>query len=456
MTKRNYDDSESAESTLEPSITRRDFMRVRMPNPMRDLLRYLLISMGVALLGSGTARSQVSGTPAGRVVVVQNENSAISRAIAADYRQRRGVQYIVTIKCPDSAVEPLSETIDLVTFKQNIERPLRVFLTNHRGVDFIVLTKGIPIRLRGAGEESGLEWFSLDSRLAAIDYEEQPNAVRVDIEDPDYRAIWIAEFHSTYKAQAWANKFWNSDRRFSHAEFGGYLVTRLDGYTEADAKALISRSLQAEALLDSRRKPTGEILLDSDPRWGYSRQERGPYSILSGGRANRGNAKLSSEKAHLGDFNSDMKSATDLLRERHLPVLFEQTGKFVGHQTNLMGYFSWGSNDAAFDLAAYRSLKFAPGALGDTAVSTSGRTFLISQGGQSLIADLIGQGITGVKGYSDEPLVQAISAPSIVLDRYTRGWTLAESFYAGSALVGWQDIVIGDPLARAYPPIESE
>jgi hypothetical protein len=38
-----------------------------------------------------------------------------------------------------------------------------------------------------------------------------------------------------------------------------------------------------------------------------------------------------------------------------------------------------------------------------------------------------------------------------MFDRYTRGWTLAESFYAASALVGWEDIVIGDPLCRAYP-----
>ena len=69
----------------------------------------------------------------------------------------------------------------------------------------------------------------------------------------------------------------------------------------------------------------------------------------------------------------------------------------------------------------------------------------------ALIADLIAQGVSGVKGYTDEPLVQAVASPSIVFDRYTRGWTLAESFYAGSALVGWQDLVIGDPLARAYP-----
>ena len=86
----------------------------------------------------------------------------------------------------------------------------------------------------------------------------------------------------------------------------------------------------------------------------------------------------------------------------------------------------------------------------DTAVSTSARTFLKTQGGQSLITDLVAQGVTGVKGYTDEPLLQAIASPSVMFGRYTSGATLAESFYAASRLVGWEDIVIGDPLCRAY------
>jgi hypothetical protein len=35
------------------------------------------------------------------------------------------------------------------------------------------------------------------------------------------------------------------------------------------------------------------------------------------------------------------------------------------------------------------------------------------------------------------------------MDRYTSGFTLAESFYAASRFVGWEDVVIGDPLGRA-------
>jgi hypothetical protein len=60
------------------------------------------------------------------------------------------------------------------------------------------------------------------------------------------------------------------------------------------------------------------------------------------------------------------------------------------------------------------------------------------------------QGITGVKGYTDEPLLTAVASPSILFDRYTRGWPLAESFYAASRFVGWEDIVLGDPLCSPY------
>jgi hypothetical protein len=98
----------------------------------------------------------------------------------------------------------------------------------------------------------------------------------------------------------------------------------------------------------------------------------------------------------------------------------------------------------------YNSLTFAPGAVAETIVSTGARSFLPTTGGQSKIADLITQGVTGIKGYSDEPLVQGVASPSVLFDRYTRGWTLAESFYAASRLVSWMDIVIGDPICRAY------
>ncbi len=133
-----------------------------------------------------------------------------------------------------------------------------------------------------------------------------------------------------------------------------------------------------------------------------------------------------------------------------IPVELETSKQFAGNRTNLAGYYSWGSNDSHYKAEAYQSLQFAPGSISDTAVSTCARTFLPTQGGQFLTADLIAHGLTAAKGYSDEPWLQANSSPTIVLDRYTSGYTMAESFYAGSRFVGWEDVIIGDPLCAPY------
>ena len=60
-----------------------------------------------------------------------------------------------------------------------------------------------------------------------------------------------------------------------------------------------------------------------------------------------------------------------------------------------MGYVSWGSNAGAdFTLAKYQNLSFMPGSIGETYVSSGGRTFNLPTDcqiiqGQSLIADLV-------------------------------------------------------------------
>jgi uncharacterized protein (TIGR03790 family) len=150
------------------------------------------------------------------------------------------------------------------------------------------------------------------------------------------------------------------------------------------------------------------------------------------------------------EYNADMRHAHDLLVARGAPNELDLSETFVGHRNNLLGYFSWGSNDPRYSSEAYQTLFFAPGSLSDTAVSTSARTFLPTTGGQSLLADLIAHGLTCGKGYVNEPLLQAIASPTIAMSRYTSGYTMAESFYAASHFVGWEDVVVGDPLCCPY------
>jgi uncharacterized protein (TIGR03790 family) len=380
-----------------------------------------------------------------QVLLVVNTNSSVSREIGDDYAVKRKIKNILSIHCQDSALNAENETVNLTDYIRSIENPIRGYLAMHANIEFIVLTKGIPIRITGSAMGSCDEHSqepksvrghpSVDSTLAALDYARLPGAMKIDITGSG--AIGCA----------YSNRYWNATEPFSHRKFGGYLVTRLDGYTAADAEALVARSLAAEQNI-AQILTRGKILLDVEPVFGLGDKTTQPGPIAS--------TNIPAESAY-SEFNADMRHAYDVLTNRGIPVELDLTTKFIGGRSNLLGYFSWGSNDERswesndfYSTNAYLSLYFAPGALSDTAVSTSARTFLPTTGGQSLMVDLIAHGLTGAKGYTDEPLLQAIASPTIVFDRYTAGYTLAESFYAASHFVGWEDVVIGDPLCSPY------
>jgi uncharacterized protein (TIGR03790 family) len=381
----------------------------------------------MTLFTCGAVAASKPAHSAEEVLLVYNANSPISTAIAREYSAKRGVSKTVVIHCADSAVSSDNETISLANYTSQIAAPIGKYLKQHPEINFIVLTKGVPIRIDGGitgsrdENSTGNLHPSVDSYLAAMDYPERKDAVKISIHGSGARGF------------GWLNHYWKADVPFSHAKFGGYLVTRLDGYTQADAESLITRAAQPESVLD------GKILLDVQPIFKIHEVDSQPLTVTG----------TITDESDWGSWNADLVKAGGLLKVLNIPADLDLSEEFVGGRSDLLGYFSWGSNDPRFTSQAYESLRFAPGSIGDTAVSTSARTFLPTTGGQSLIADLIAHGITGVKGYTDEPLLQAIASPSVTLDRYTSGFTLAESFYAASRFVGWEDIVIGDPLCRA-------
>jgi uncharacterized protein (TIGR03790 family) len=368
-------------------------------------------------------------TNASRVLVIENANSPASIEIAADYLTKRTGANVLKIKCQDSATSQQNETMQYAEFVEKIEKPLRAYLEKRKGIDFIVLTKGVPIRLVGATTGISGTQPSLDSTIAAIGYKDLKGSIPIQLND------------SGFTGKCWANRFWNAKERFTHAKFGGYLVTRLDGYSVDDAKLLTTFAIQSETT-----KPTGKFLIDVAEGHGIGNVDKVPLSAIADGKLD---LQMINEMAY-NEWDADLVFAGKTLEKKGIPVTVDRTETFVGRKSGLAGYSSWGSNDPKFDAAGYLLLRFEPGAIAETAVSTSARTFLPTQGGQSLIADLIKGRVTGVKGYCDEPLLQAVASPTILFDRYTSGWNLAESFYAASRFVGWEDIVIGDPLCTPY------
>jgi uncharacterized protein (TIGR03790 family) len=322
--------------------------------------------------------------------VVVNSNSAESVALGNYYLQKRGIPQKNLIRISISTKEMVSEK----ELEADIVGPLRKALNGDLKdkIDYIVLCKGVPIRVEQRGP-------SVDSCLVSLDLEDARRA--------------------TGNTSGWsfANPYYNANEPFTREKYKMYLVTRLDGYTFEEARRLVDNALAA--------KPNkGPFYFDADPT------KDGNPGYATG--------------------NDSLRLAAQQLSKAGFDVTLENSEEFGAPLKPLAGYCSWGSNDKRFSAQAYKRLRFLPGALAETYVSTSARSFEPQGAGQSVITDLIAGGVTGIKGYVDEPGLEACAKPSILFPRYTAGFNLAESFYAASKAIRWKDIVIGDPLCRPY------
>jgi uncharacterized protein (TIGR03790 family) len=217
--------------------------------------------------------------------------------------------------------------------------------------------------------------------------------------------------------------------RFTHAAADIYLVTRLDAFTTDDVLQLIDRGAA----------PTteGEIVLD----------QKGTGADRNG---DRWLEQAAEQLTHLG-FSR---------------VFLDRTTTVVTRRSSLLGYYSWGSNDPALH-ARRLELGFVPGAIGATFVSTDARTFrappmdwtvglwtdranYYAGSPQSLIGDLIREGITGVAGHVAEPYLDATVRPQLLFPAYILGANLAEAFYTAIPYLSWQTLVVGDPLCAPF------
>ncbi len=99
-------------------------------------------------------------------------------------------------------------------------------------------------------------------------------------------------------------------------------------------------------------------------------------------------------------------------------------------------------------------MNWVNGSIVETAVSTSARSFNWGTSyGQSLVADILEDGASGIKGYVYEPYLTAVSSPSVLLSSYTSGFNLAESYAAANTMTGWMGVVVGDPKMSPYADI---
>ncbi len=312
----------------------------------------------------------------------------------------------------------VGETIERPAYALEIEGPIWKCITREAAQDrilYIILTKGVPIRIAGTGGRSGTV-SSVDSELTLL-YRRHVGVL----------ATIVGTLPNPYFAGAAPI---TTVTPFTHEKYDIYLVTRLDGYTLEDALGLIDRG--AAPVQD------GRFIFD----------ERAPLSDKNG------NAWLRQAAERL---------TADGFGDR---VLLDESSMAITEQSPVLGYYSWGSNDSAIRIRDFQ-FGFVPGALAAMFVSSDARTFKEpppawmpgdsnspdgSFGGstQSLAADFVHDGVTGTAGHVAEPYLDATIRPDILFPAYVKGMNLAEAFYAAMPHLSWQTIVLGDPLCAPF------
>ncbi len=349
------------------------------------------------------------------VAVIINDASPASQKIGDYYVLKRAVPETNVIHLKTTA----DDTIPRGEFAANIEQPIAVAL-RQRGLQdrvlYIVLTKGVPLRIAGSTGPSGTI-ASVDSELTLLYRRMMGRSV-----------LAAGHVDNPYFLGAGALQ---SARPFTHREHDIYLVSRLDAFTVEEAMALVDRGVAPST--------DGRFVLD----------ERGDE------RSRAGDAWIAEAARRLTELGQGER------------VTLESTTWPALRVADAIGYYSWGSNDT-WNQRRRSRMGFVPGALAATLVSTDGRTFQEPPDGwepsdnwnsrikafagspQSLVADLIRDGVTGAAANVAEPLVESIVRPDILFPAYVSGFNLAESFYLGLPHLSWQSIVIGDPLCRPF------
>jgi uncharacterized protein (TIGR03790 family) len=340
------------------------------------------------------------------VLVVVNDASPVSRSIGDYYALRRAI--------PSRNICHLHTTTDeaipRAQYGSEVAAPIANYLKKNNLVEnvlYIVTTLGVPLKIPGSDGLSG-DAASVDSELALLysDITRAPHPIAGSVPNPF---------------------FGRSNDAFSHPQFPIYLVTRLAAYDFDEVKGIVDRSLRAV--------------------------NRGKFVIDLAGRGNpEGEAWLA--------------TAASLLPPDR--VVLDKTTTVLYHQTDVIGYAGWGSNDKNRH-DRYNHFQWLPGAIMTEFVSSDGRTFVrppenwnISDWGstqlwfagspQSLSADYIHEGATGASGHVYEPYLNMTPRPNILLPAYYKGRNLADSYYLSIPRLSWQNIVIGDPLCSLGKP----
>ncbi len=361
------------------------------------------------------------GNPADYAVVVYNANDPLSRDLADFYAGKRGIDpaRVVGLKCP------ITEDISRAEYDATIAEPLRaVFDERHwwtrspdrpgseptstvdtNRVRFLVLIRGIPLRIGGATNYPG-DFCNQPSPI------KDQNAACVDSE------LAVLGLFTHGISGLVPNPLFRSYVRYSEQMPPALMFTgRLDAPTGAMVRRMIDDSLAVE-----RTGLWGRCYVDG-----------------------RGMAPGSNPLAEGDEW---MKKIATETAPRLLPTVYDNLpGMFpTGFPMNEAAmYFGWYSEQPAGPFTR-DDFRFRPGAVACHIHSFSATS--VRDPARWWVAPLINRGADAVLGNVYEPYLSLTTHLDVFAARIGDGYTLAESAWEATPALSWMNTVVGDPLYR--------
>ena len=382
----------------------------------------LVLSPIIASLLTASLSAPCEATPGpDSVALIINQNSPDSEAIAARYIERRQIQPHLVCRLDLPEEDTVSQQI---FYDQWVTPWLTCIGSRLHDLEAVVLTRGLPLRVQidtssdeGDAPSLTLSSASLLTLIRSTLYDEslllpQNWETLARLRDcQGFGPCWEPLLENPWRSGPFDPEWFQIAQGVLWSPLW---VTRLDGRSRADVLRLIDRSIESEGggagdgtfvLMRAANTPRG--VRDGELEGLHQAlMEEGLQSILI-------------------DYDSEWSTEEPL------------AGFITGSQ--MLGQVIEGN-------------RFVPGALVDNLTSFGAHPdnfYLDRAEVQASVARWISQGVAGVHGATDEPLNFTFPSRGFLLD-YVRGASLVEAYARHLPFLGWQNLVIGDPMTAPY------
>ena len=303
-------------------------------------------------------------------------------------------------------------------------------------IRYIVLCKGVPMKIQSKYDSSGVgqeyrKNVALDPFLCFLN-QPDPSFSILNFYNTSFRngnsPYYHVDYDYTFNYRFKSNYYtlYNLGIKLS------YLVSRLDGLTKTKTLQMIDKSAAPDYSGENTWViDTKEFLPSDDPEnyWIYNSYYH-PWYL----------APANSWLQQFG-FNTNYDGL--------------DRNSIVTNNGSVMGYSSWGIHGGLPTGYVLDNLNFqyANGAVFNTIESFNGNSMGVSysdrnirRAGHGLLSEFIYAGGTGGICHAWEPTLDGIVEDQYFFAHYAMGYSLVDAAYIGMWKLGWQNIVIGDPL----------